>query len=299
MFRKCIYTLNNLALNTMESVKKRCLNEESTEEISIVLCSPKDGEECPISSESIGSTDYIPPYSSYSENKRKRVKHQVPQEAFTEHPNLYCAQMECGHRFDSRALLIHFMRNAMKCPMCRAGVKSNVSCKRSFPEEKWLCEVEGRIAEEIRNEEEMRREEDAALAGSLQNVLYFNFPSVLLNTLNNHVVSAALFFYDTPIPVNLDSTEYYPIHAMRYSMDLLPLELHHRDLSRGISLYSSFSSESISSQHDDPSPITNNDNTRAPATYQNENTIETLLVGGDINLSDISIRYTFSDATLR
>jgi hypothetical protein len=258
------------------------------------LCAPEREEECSISSEIIGSEQYVAPYTRVS-NKRK--KSMIPKcKFFVEHPELYCAEMECGHRFDVRALLIHFMRNSMRCPLCRAGVDAMLSCKQSFPGESWMCEAEERIASEIQKEEETRQEEDMALASSLQSVYQFNLTAAVLNTLNDHAVTAAIFFYDrAPTEGFIE----FPTHAMQFPMELLPLELHQRDLSRGISLYSSFSNESIGPQLD------SSDNLSDLSTrfIDNANSVDlnnrTLFIGRGISLNDMTIRYSMSDTTLR
>jgi hypothetical protein len=37
-------------------------------------------------------------------------------------PNHSCIQLSCNHRFNGMALLIHFAKNSMTCPMCRSGI---------------------------------------------------------------------------------------------------------------------------------------------------------------------------------
>lgn len=307
-------------------VIKECYNEDRTETVSIRLSHPtSEEEECPISSEVIGSTAYEPPYvaiHSPETPSRKKTKYNDSSSAatrfFSDHPTLSCAEMVlCGHRFDVRALLIHFMRNSMSCPLCRAGVSNGsvLSCKTSFPQEKWICEAENRIQIEKAKEENLRQQEDEMLAGSLQiHSLYYqmSIPSMILNTLQAHSVIASLFFYDMPVS---SQANYHPIHGMQFEMELLPLELRHRDLSRGISLYSSFSSNSIETP---PSPQTSIRRTiRSPPetnqsdvvtqnlndpnnTIGEEDTIPLLIpYSGSVSLDDISVHYAMSDSTLR
>ncbi len=159
-----------------------------------------------------------------------------------------------------------------------------------------MCEAEERIASEIQKEEETRQEEDMALASSLQSVYHFNLTTAVLNTLNDHAVTAAIFLYDR---VPTEGSIEFPTHAMQFQMELLPLELHQRDLSRGISLYSSFSNESIGSELD------SSDNLSDLSTrfIDNANSVDLnnrmLFIGRGISLNDITIRYSMSDTTLR
>jgi hypothetical protein len=319
--------------------RKLCFNQDRTENVSIFVCMPHPEEHCPITSELIGSSAYTPPYcqgSADSDNDKRSVDGETqrckkkrlssprqPAHCFSEFPSLSCAEMICGHRFDLRALLIHFMRNTMNCPMCRGG-KSNIalSCKTSFPHEKWMCEAEERIQSELRREEDAQRSEDARLAGHLQSSYYHHIlPSLVLNSLQDHVVNASLFFYDAPT----SGSVMFPIHGMQFEMELMPLEIHHRDLPRGISLYTSFSSNSIATPtaHDNNNNTDHNDNNTAAASRANENIIRdnnsisnhsaadlnnddhslssTLGGGGGrtFSLDDITVRYTMTDSNLR
>lgn len=245
----------------------------------------------------------------------------------------------CGHRFDVRALLIHFMRNTMTCPLCRAGVGSTIlSCQSSFPEEAWMCEAETRIQSEKEKEENRRQQEDGILAGRLQSMYYHvTLPSMLLSTLHEQTVNASLFFYDMPVPALNAETNYYPIHGMQFELELLPLEPHHRDLSRGISLYSSFSSNSLATpppesrrtysppsaddilnnnnnhnnhnegRNEEDATIMidrNNDYTNADGRdrdYPNPSSFIPLIIpySGSVSLEDISVHYAMSESTLR
>jgi len=57
-----------------------------------------------------------------------------PRELFPQHK---CIQLSCGHRFNGMAVIIHFARNCMMCPMCRAGLHEPLEFIRSFPLEPW------------------------------------------------------------------------------------------------------------------------------------------------------------------
>lgn len=61
-----------------------------------------------------------------------------------EHPPLQaipthnCIQLDCQHRFNAMALILHFSSNSMTCPMCRSGIEDPLNFFASFPHEPWL-----------------------------------------------------------------------------------------------------------------------------------------------------------------
>jgi hypothetical protein len=324
----------------MIRARKLCLNKERTENVPIFICQPnQEDEQCPITAENIGSPSYTPPYCEGLDEPRsdgpkaKKTKFEPKKNVplFSDFPTLTCAEMLCGHRFDARALLIHFVRNSMSCPMCRGGVSSStLSCKASFPNEKWLCNVEERILSEMQREEDTQRNEDAMLAGNLQTMYYyhFNLPSLIHNTLQDQRINASLLFYDTPIPVRDDVRLHQEaIHGMLFELEMMPLEIRQRDLSRGISLYTSFSSNSIttppSQQESDVNldninnPDANHEERRDPRDDDDNNNMNNVnihyLINNNINdirinqnhnnellsFDDFTVRYVMSEATLR
>jgi hypothetical protein len=243
----------------MLSAPKVCFNKDKTVSLSIIMCIPEAGEQCPVSLEPIGYADYIPPFSTERQkkapnkplaNKRAKLNHTV-EHAFSDCPTLACAQMAlCGHRFDARALVTHFLCNSLNCPLCRAGhAGSSLSGLQSFPNERWICDMEEAILEEAQREQNNQLHEDILLAAQLQQTMdYLSLPNLILNTLLDHTISASLFFFDSPVN---DRTGDFPIHGMQFEMELQPVQMHHRDLPRGISLYSSFSSSSIATPQQD------------------------------------------------
>lgn len=385
--------MNASTTSNNNRVVKTCYNLDGIEKIEIILCAPRHNEECPISVERIGSLLYVPPYVDVDDHTNNNVAVDVddenddenPSQAvaacqnaikrpklaakerrkktvvqttkslfFSEFPHLSCAEITlCGHRFDVRALLIHFMRNGMRCPLCRAGVNSPLSCRTSFPSEVCMLAAEIKILAEKKNEENNMRNEDELMAGRLQNLLYVNLPSMILDSLSHQTVTASLFFYDTPVQVNTtessdtlaSTTNSYaappppamiPIHGMQFELELQPLEAHHRGLSRGISLYSSFSSSSIETpRHDSRNDehhnnyyynnsdiftirsdynndmTTNNNNQNDSASSGSTTSIRNdplyqqiihmISPGGEelFSIDDITVQYAMSESTLR
>jgi hypothetical protein len=245
-------------VGSMLSAQKTCFNSDKSVSLSIVMCIPEAGEQCPVSLEPIGYPGYIPPFNvekqkkalnnKGSSNKRPKLSHAV-EHAFSDCPTLACAQIaNCGHRFDARALVTHFLCNAMNCPLCRAGhPSSTLSAIQSFPQEKWICSMEEAITKEAERERNDQLNEDILLAARLQQTMdYLSLPNLILNTLLDHTISASLFFFDSPVNDRIGD---YPIHGMQFELELQPVHMHHRDLPRGISLYSSFSSSSIATPH--------------------------------------------------
>jgi len=70
------------------------------------LSKPDDGEECPISQESISTYD---------------LEFLAGCTFRPDHPDYRKMTLECGHGFSAMALTYHFFKNGMQCPMCRKG----------------------------------------------------------------------------------------------------------------------------------------------------------------------------------
>ena len=65
------------------------------------------------------------------------------------HPTLMAVRLKCGHCFNAMALLIHFAKNTMQCPLCRRGSHSSrLNLRRHFGSEPWLRAVEASIGRE-------------------------------------------------------------------------------------------------------------------------------------------------------
>lgn len=323
----------------MLSAQKICFNRDKSVSLSIVMCIPEAGEQCPISLEPIGYPGYIPPFSvgkhknDKRANKKPKLSHAV-ENGFSDCPTLACAQMAlCGHRFDARALVTHFLCNTMNCPLCRAGhPSSTLSAIQSFPQEKWICTMEEAITEEAERERNDQLNEDIFLAARLQQTMdYISLPNLIVNTLLEHTISVSLFFFDSTVNDRIGD---YPIHGMQFELELQPVHMHHRDLSRGISLYSSFSSSSIATPqyqdiaspplvlrpgsgavdaaaHSDGPPMLTTahlSRTMEPDVIAEEgsdtnNTISDnnfIMIGNTVySLNDVSVQYAMSQATLR
>ena len=113
-----------------------------------------DGNEvvCSITYEPIGSLDAYVPFAPPG----------LP--PLSGHPSLTCGKLSCGHKFHASAILVHYMRNGMRCPLCRAG-QDALPCSESFPKnEPWFQTTAANIAADIAVEMETHRQEDAETA---------------------------------------------------------------------------------------------------------------------------------------
>ena len=158
-------------------------------------------EPCSITHEAIGSPTYTVPYYG---NTKKRKKQQGCPPVLSKYPHLQCAKIaECGHSFDARALMVHFLRNSMTCPLCRAGDASIVmSAAATFPREEWLLSIEKQI--KVQNQPEISR------------VIIHD------SVLRSSTVLVSLFLYDT-----LEDEGQEPVHGMQFQMFLEPI-IHRR-----------------------------------------------------------------------
>ena len=86
------------------------LQSKQNTQVRVHLCSAKDADEqCPITMTAI-------------DDKDDEAEGPVPAGVLSSHPHLRCMEFEtCGHRFNARALLRHFIGNRLNCPLCRAG----------------------------------------------------------------------------------------------------------------------------------------------------------------------------------
>lgn len=85
------------------------------------LSEPGQGEECSITLEPI--QEYTLPFLPDS----------VPPAVMPSQPNLTKASLPCGHGFSALALLYHFAKNSMTCPICRAGHAKALMTEQSVP----------------------------------------------------------------------------------------------------------------------------------------------------------------------
>lgn len=88
--------------------------------LQLTLSEPAPDEECSIALEPI--LDYRLPF--------------LPDDShiiLTTQPALMKASLPCGHGFNALALLYHFAKNSMTCPICRAGHAKTVMTEQSIP----------------------------------------------------------------------------------------------------------------------------------------------------------------------
>ena len=108
----------------------------------MLLSSGTLADQCPITQEAMGASDYTCPWYKQGLSPCPPIL-QPPYE------QLCCMRVVfCGHEFDARGLLLHFMRNGMSCPLCRHG---RVGCKlnvgNTFPSmAPWVLEAEQQLS---------------------------------------------------------------------------------------------------------------------------------------------------------
>lgn len=89
--------------------------------LEISLSEPGPNEECSITLDPI--SDYRLPF----------LPQEVPSCVMTGEPGLTKASLPCGHSFNAMALLYHFTKNSMTCPICRAGHPHAQMASQSLP----------------------------------------------------------------------------------------------------------------------------------------------------------------------
>ena len=162
---------------------------------------PGDHNVCPITHDEIGAETYVTPYC------RKRKKDEGCPPVLSKHPHLHCIQiMECKHCFDARALVVHFLCNAMNCPLCRAGDPDAIlSAKHTFADENWILHADLKIQED-RERQRRHNTEDHP-------------PRFIINRLlHSHNLVMTVFLYD--------SLEHgaRAVLGMQFPLDLGPIQ---------------------------------------------------------------------------
>jgi len=228
------------------------------------LPSAPEGEEniCAITQDRIGSVSYENPYFKTENNNG------CPP-VLSRYPHLQCIQIiACNHYFDARALVMHFMRNAMNCPLCRYGhALAPLDHSVSFPGESWLTAADN----------EMQRQRRMMSSSSSQNHAFppsfaelmsrrTRFIQDVTSLLSLQPVTAHIFLYDNP-----DNTE-NPVHGLQVPMNLVTAS---SNSSGGIDNSSSGSLDLSTSSN------SNNNNTTSENTQSNSS--------GSLDLSTNSI----------
>jgi hypothetical protein len=124
----------------------------------MLLCEGTKTRECPITCEAMDA-EYMCPWFKDG---------QTPCPPLMQPPlaHMNCLRVVwCGHEFNARALVMHFLRNSMSCPLCRHGhTSAKLAVESSFPGvAPWAVEAEHRVC--------MQQEEPRVLIG-LMPMLY-------------------------------------------------------------------------------------------------------------------------------
>ena len=158
--------------------------------VHVTLLPVSGAETCPITCDEIGSPDTVVPYAPSDLTPLKA------------HPELACAVMSCGHRYHAPALLVHFMRNGLTCPMCRAGTAA-LPTKTSLPirQEEWFRKTYDAIAHEHEEDARIAMENDQAVARAYvmdqTRMLVRSGDFVRLLRNDEVTVTATIYFYRT------------------------------------------------------------------------------------------------------
>ena len=104
---------------------------------------PVPPEICAITTEPIGSVDAEVPFAPAG----------PPLSAC---PQLTCAELPCGHRFHASAILVHLLRNSLRCPLCRAGCDACARKTRLPRGEPWFTHTSTAVEADRAREREVR-----------------------------------------------------------------------------------------------------------------------------------------------
>ena len=149
-------------------------------------------EACPITSEPIGHPDVEVPYAPAG-----------VQCVLASAPSLTCAQLPCGHRFHATAILVHMMRNGMRCPMCRAGVDALPKKSRLPANETWFTHTSAAVERAHTQDRAEAVAEDRAVAREMASAALRHATMSDLLPDTRVIVWATLWLSDPPAGVRL------------------------------------------------------------------------------------------------
>lgn len=159
----------------------------------VSLSVPGEDEVCPITLERMSEyeLDFLPGYSF-----RKG------------HPTYKKLTMSCGHSFSAMALIYHFRKNQLSCPMCREGTTEKIhpSCVPFH----FKTEMLRKIAQDEVVERNEQEREDFATAMSFFDT-DVSASNALIRELLNHV-NLLVYFYS--------GDSHYPSMMQQFSMAL-------------------------------------------------------------------------------
>ena len=89
---------------------------------------PTPSEDCVITAEPIGSVDAEVPFAPPGLHA-----------PLASYPHLTCARLPCGHCFHATAILVHLLRNCLRCPLCRAGCDAHARTSLLPMQEPWFA----------------------------------------------------------------------------------------------------------------------------------------------------------------
>ena len=178
---------------------------------------------CVITQEPIGSATYTTPFYCHPQGKdRDDHRQEGCPPVLALYPHLKCMQISsCGHYFDARALVVHFMHNAMNCPLCRKGNgKVVLDASKTFPDSSrsrrkanpWLFEVERKIQAARQQDEEPQESEVAQWPSTVSIMAYgnlhpFSYGMVGYFWFHSSIDESVLPVQGMRVPLYLDSIQ--------------------------------------------------------------------------------------------
>lgn len=166
-------------------------SESGAYHTSVTLSKPADDEVCPISLEEMRDyhLDFLPGCTF-----RKG------------HPDCKKMSMQCGHSFSAMALVYHFRKRSLSCPMCRQGTEERLhaACIPFHFKPQMLL----KIAQDEKHDKEEQEREDYATAMDFFTT-DVSAGAVVIREMLNHV-DLLLYFYS--------GDSLYPCMMQQYSM---------------------------------------------------------------------------------
>jgi len=126
-------------------------------------------------------------------------------------PTCVAARLSCGHCFNGMAVLVHFAKNSMECPLCRCGSSEHtLDLSQSFPSEPWVPALQNSIL----------ASNMAAHASALPTSILLGMRSADLGDIPVH--ATFVLYNNHPITDDGSARARFPTVAMRCRLEIIP-----------------------------------------------------------------------------
>ena len=174
----------------------------------------------------------------------------IPQIQFFPHqPDYRKALLPCGHSFGAMPLMFYWLRESMRCPVCRFGIDSKMCVTNMHPS--YVSQLRDILdqAEELDEQDNIQEEQDRLNEMVLSEYqLFLDNPDALLDQVSQLEISASIYFYkcermpgeqvpSREIPLRLSENSFVPVDNNDFMIDFYIQRNHVREICKTIRTY--------------------------------------------------------------